>query len=347
MPLTNISQVLSRNFDLLSGENPLFVNMPTDEFFDDYFQEYPRAKISCFTSDFESFLFFDKRYQNTVNLRFSCEYDSEVKHDLVVISFPKSKAELEFTLAMITPYLTENASIIFVGENKGGIKSAPKLSANYTTACHKVDSARHCSIYVATFNNEISPFKIEDWFVEYSVDLDDLSITVAALPGVFSQKGLDKGTAVLLQNLPESMQGKTLDFGCGAGVISAFIGQKFSDISLCLIDINAYALASAKRTLELNGLSGDVIASNGLSHVKGKYQHIISNPPFHQGIKTHYAATEGFLNTCKTYLQQEGMITIVANSFLNYRPIMEKAIGKTELAITDKGFNVFHCIRSN
>ncbi len=57
--------------------------------------------------------------------------------------------------------------------------------------------------------------------------MSNVTLTVASLPGVFSQKKLDVGTALLLNNLPEVMQGKVLDFGCGAGgVISCFIGKK-------------------------------------------------------------------------------------------------------------------------
>ena len=64
--------------------------------------------------------------------------------------------------------------------------------------------------------------------------------------------------------------------------------------------MSALAITSAKRTLALNNLSGNVFASNSLSNVQEKYQHIVSNPPFHQGTKTSYQASEEFLKEIKS-----------------------------------------------
>ncbi len=58
--------------------------------------------------------------------------------------------------------------------------------------------------------------------------------------------------------------------------------------------MSALAIRSAEETLTLNNLSGNVFPSNSLSMVKDHYQHIVSNPPFHQGTKTNYQATEEF-----------------------------------------------------
>ena len=134
-----------------------------------------------------------------------------------------------------------------------------------------------------------------------------------------------------------------LDFGCGAGVIAACIGKLFPDTKLTLVDVSALALQSAKTTLALNELSGECLASDSLSDVKERYDFVISNPPFHQGVKTHYAATEQFLTKIKQHLSTHGCITIVANSFLKYPPIMEKAIGETKTLAIKKGFAIYQC----
>jgi 16S rRNA (guanine1207-N2)-methyltransferase len=74
-----------------------------------------------------------------------------------------------------------------------------------------------------------------------------------------------------------------------------------------------------------------------------RYDFVISNPPFHQGVKTHYGATEQFLAEIKQHLTSKACITIVANSFLKYLPIMEKAIGKTKTLAIKQGFAVYQC----
>lgn len=345
MSISNISQILLRNSELLSANTPLFINLAADGFIENYLADNPSAIINCHNTNYIDYLAINTKYNTKVTSSFDSEYKSDIKHDLVIINFPKSKDELAFTFAMISPYLLNNAKVILVGENKGGVQSSPKLAQHFLLNCQKIDAARHCLIFAGIVDAKhlSEHFNIDDWFKKYQINVANIELTIASLPGVFSQKRLDIGTALLLENLPKTIQGKVLDFGCGAGVISCFIGKKHPTTQLSLLDVSALAITSAKRTLALNGLSGDVFASNSLSKVTQKYQHIVSNPPFHQGTKTSYQASEDFLKGIKPYITPRGSITIVANSFLQYLPIMQQYIGATKRLINKQGFNVYHC----
>jgi len=345
LALSNISQVLLRNDELLSADKPLFINLMADGFIESYLTDNPKAEISCYNTNYIDYSAIQNKYNTKVISSFTSEYKSNIKHDLVIINFPKSKDELAFTFAMIAPYLLNDAKIIIVGEKKGGVQSCPKLTQHFLQNCQKVDAARHCLVFAGIVNAESlsKHFNLDDWYKRYQINVDNIELTIASLPGVFSQKKLDVGTALLLSNLPKTMQGKVLDFGCGAGVISCFIGTKFPNTQLSLLDVSALAITSAKRTLTLNNLSGDVFASNSLSNVTDKYQHIVSNPPFHQGTKTSYQASEDFLKFIKPHISPRGNITIVANSFLQYLPIMQQQIGTTECLINKQGFSIYYC----
>ncbi|MEY8215395.1 MAG: methyltransferase [Colwellia sp.] len=347
--LSNISQILLRNTALLSANTPLFINLMNDGFFEQYLFNNPSANVSCYNTNYIDYVAIEAKQQKQVTSSFTSEYASKVKHDLVVINFPKSKDELAFTLAMIAPYLLSEAKVIFVGEKKGGVQSAPKLSQHFLVHCKKIDAARHCLLFAGIVKEEslAKAFTLNDWFKRYQVTVNHIELTVASLPGVFSQKKLDAGTALLLENLPKTMQGKVLDFGCGAGVIGCFIGKKFPLTQLSLLDVSALAVESAKKTLELNGLSGDIFASNSLSKVSGKFQHIVSNPPFHQGTKTSYQATEDFFKGIKSHISVKGNVTVVANSFLQYQPLMNQYIGRTNRVITQQGFCIYHVSQLN
>lgn len=346
MSLSNISQILLRNIELLEAKAPLWINLPADDIIKTYHQNYPDALISTYNTHFGEHLFFQTLDLPYVESHFGAEYTSNKIHDLVVINFPKSKNELNFILAMLSSVTNEETLIVIVGENTSGIKSVAKLTSDTLTHCQKVDSARHCILMNAFLTQTNTPFNLEEWFTYYHYQVADIDIKVAALPGVFSQKALDKGTALLLQYLPEKMSGNTLDFGCGAGVISAFIGKQFPDTHLYLADVSALALASSQKTLEINQLSGKVFASDSLSHIKENYEHIVTNPPFHQGTKTHYLATETFLEGIRNHMKKTSDLTVVANSFLQYSPIMEKHIGKPATKITEKGFKVYYIKRN-
>jgi 16S rRNA (guanine1207-N2)-methyltransferase len=308
-----------------------------------YLAEYPQANVTCYNTNFEDHQKLKQINPQQAQYKFVAHYQTTIKHDLVVIAFPKSKSELTFTLAMIAEYLSENAQIIIVVEKNSGIKSCPKLSTAFLQQCNKVDSARHCMLFTGQFNNRVKPFKLEAWFKHYQVNVEGIELNVASLPGVFSQDDLDIGTALLLKNLPSNLQGNILDFGCGAGVIASYIGKKYDNTLLTLIDINALALASAEKTLKLNQLSGNCFASNSLSTIVKKYNHVVSNPPFHQGIKTNYQATESFLKGIKGYIAPKGSLSLVANSFLRYLPIMEDTIGRTTTVCKQSGFSIYYC----
>lgn len=353
MSLENISQVLLRNIEDLSADKPLFINLFADEFIADYCDYFPTTDVHYFTTNFELHSNISKKYPQLPNT-FSEQYqtivnnkgegkESNLLHDLVIMPFPKSKAELNFTLAMINASLIQDAQIFIVGENKGGIKSVNKLAKDTLANITKIDSARHCSLFRGISKAEEKPFVIDDWLLHYSVNVAGQQLEITSLPGVFSQKELDVGTKLLLETLPRGLSGSTLDFGCGAGVIATFIGLTTTkNIKLTLADVSALALYSAKRTLSLNGLTGQLVATNSLSHISGKFDVIVSNPPFHTGIKTHYVATETFLSAIKRHMASSAQLFVVANSFLKYQPIIDTSIARSQRLAKSNGFTIYH-----
>lgn len=346
MSLTNPSQILLRNTELLVAQQPLFINLPEDGFIDSYLALNQQAQVSCYNTNYIDYVALKAKHQTkqpAINTLFASTYQSQLQHDLVVLHFPKSKAELAFTLASIAPYLAIDCKVLLVGEKKGGIQSAIKLSQHFLNNCQKVDAARHCLLFAGLVQAEqlTKKFNQDDWFKQYQLCVDGIKLTIASLPGVFSQQKLDIGTALLLKHLPQEMTGEILDFGCGAGVISCFIGKKHPASILSLLDVSALALASAEKTLSINAIQGTVFPSNSLNNVEGCYQYVVSNPPFHQGVSTHYQATEDFLSGIKQYMKNKGTINIVANSFLRYQSILQERVGRTETIAKEHGFSVY------
>ncbi|MEG7775314.1 methyltransferase, partial [Listeria monocytogenes] len=80
--------------------------------------------------------------------------------------------------------------------------------------------------------------------------------------------------------------GKVLDMGCGAGVMAASLSAVSPKVRLWLCDVHAAAIEASKATLAANGIEGEVFASNVFSDVTGRFDMIISNPPFHEGTQT-------------------------------------------------------------
>ena len=341
MSANNISQLLIRNINLLKSQHVLLINLTADIFIDTFLNTYPESNITSFNSDFQ--LYNQHKTDSRYHSVFDAVYQTETLHDLVIIQYPKAKAELTFILAMLVNAVTKNANIIIVGEKNSGINSSSKALEEYLQHYQKQDSARHCMLFSGIYIESKAAFNIADWFTEYTITIDSTAIKVAALPGVFSQKKLDIGTKVLLENLPKIGEGKLLDFGCGAGIIGCFVGKKNPAMALTLVDVSALALRSAEKTLALNGLTGQVVATDSMSHIADNFDVVITNPPFHQGLKTNYQATEAFLVGISKHINKQGELIVVANNFLSYRPIMEKSFKKIIDLTNQQGFLVYHC----
>ena len=119
--LDNINQLLLRNTNLLQAKFPLFINLPVDDFFQEYHVLHPQAVMTCFNTNYQFHLETQQQNLSKMTTVFSACYQSDAKHDLVIIQFPKSKAELTFTLAMIAEFVTPESLILVAGENKAAL----------------------------------------------------------------------------------------------------------------------------------------------------------------------------------------------------------------------------------
>ncbi len=329
------SQLLLRNAELFETGRWLIVN--ADE--GSIFKVLEHCSIDSFFQYFDQFLNAggDAKKHN----QFGAFYKGEQALDGVVIYMPKSKEQLQMLLANVTPSLSPQATILLVGENKSGIKSCPKLLKPYSGNTIKIDSARHCSLYAATLTETPEVFTPEDWTQYVSIIVNQQQLKLCSLPGVFNHKQLDAATELLLNEISHIPDGKLLDFGCGTGVIGAFLAKKKPAAQVTMTDVSAIALYCAEKTAAANGIVASIVASNGVSHLHGKFAGVYTNPPFHTGIKTDYSVTENFLHQLNQFMCPNAEIKLVANSFLPYQPLIEKYIGKTKILAATTKFKVY------
>ncbi|EEX38984.1 16S rRNA (guanine(1207)-N(2))-methyltransferase RsmC [Vibrio furnissii] len=296
------------------------------------------ASVSVFTTNYGYYR--QLHGKSALHCYFGAELVDDVHADMVLLYWPKAKLEAEYLLAMLMAKLGENTEIVVVGENRSGVKSIEKMFAAYGPI-NKYDSARRCSFYWGQCTQAVKPFILGEWFKSYAVQYHHHTLTVRSLPGVFSHGEFDMGSRLLLDTLPP-LQGKVLDFGCGAGVLGGVMAMLYPNIALEMCDISALAIRSSQETLAANGLSGRVFASDVYSDTASDYQFIVTNPPFHAGLDTSYNATETLLAKAPAHLQRQGQLVVVANSFLKYPPIIEQAFGNCETLNKTNKFTIYH-----
>ncbi len=335
---TPASQVIERHQTFFNDKNVIIAG--------DIQDSYPtvlsakQVKIHC--TQFHTYLRLKNSHRAQVSFSLLPEAEFYVGMDTLIYYWPKTKSEAQFQLSYLLHNMPKGSDIFIVGENRTGVKSVEALLADFGTI-QKIDSARRCGLYHFQAESRLA-FELSQWWLTYHLTIDNHDIEVKSLPGVFSQKGLDAGSELLLNALLERqdiVKGQVLDVGCGSGILSTVIGKLNPDVDLTLSDVSSAALASSNATLAANQLKGTVVASDVFSNLTDKYHLIISNPPFHDGKETSYTAVNTLIKEAKKHLKLNGYLCIVANSFLPYQAILDETFKSVELIAQTTKFKVY------
>ena len=264
-------------------------------------------------------------------------------YDTVVVFVPKARQALDMQLALAQALLAQGGRLVLVGEKREGVAGAARQLQALAPDAVKVDSARHCQVWTARPPETGTAFDPDAWVKWHDIALAETRIQVAGLPGIFSEGRLDEGTARLLESLARyPVRGPVLDFACGAGVIGSWLQARFPTLgAVDGVDVQAQAVACAAKTYERNHARGSIIASDGLPGDLGRYGTIVTNPPFHSGVRTDTSMTEQFLRQARAHLQPGGELRLVANRFLPYQPLLAQHIGECRLLSEDRRFAVY------
>lgn len=157
--------------------------------------------------------------------------------------------------------------------------------------------------------------------------------------GVFSKRGLDYGTRVLLENFDFKNKKTFLDVGCGCGPIGIFLSKYAYNSTIDMIDINERAIELTKMGINYNNLSNvNVFISDKYENINKKYDAILINPPIHAGKKIVYEIIEG----AKKYLNTNGEVWIVMRKDQGVKSMMKdmKDVYDFEIIKKDNGFYI-------
>ncbi|WP_392565497.1 16S rRNA (guanine(1207)-N(2))-methyltransferase RsmC [Utexia brackfieldae] len=329
------SQVLERISDELEQRKVLFAG----DIQDDFVVNLTAKQINIHTTAYHHYCRLLPRAKGQITFSVVPEAVLFEEIDTLIYYWPKTKLEAQFQLSALLSQLAKGVDVFIVGENRAGVRSAETLLSPFGRI-NKIDSARRCSLYHFQADSRLA-FDLAEWWQRYQLDN---GAVIKNLPGVFSSNHLDVGSELLLQALlprTELLHGHILDMGCGAGVLATVIGLTNPAIELTLSDVNAVALRASEETLQANHLTGQVVASDVFSDIKTKFDLIISNPPFHDGKEISYFAAETLISEAKKFLKPNGHLCIVANAFLPYPDLLDKAFGSHQIVLQTNKFKVY------
>lgn len=361
--LSAASQLLLRNQSLFNDGRWLLIN-PSDE----SIHQHLGSSRTIVHQYYDRYLTAHTVADVHTQIHYTALLEEDPKaFDGVIIFWPKAKQQGLMLCQHAAYLLRQRGTLLLVGENNSGIKSAAKLLQQADFAVNKVDSARHCTLLAwcnqqqpATTHYD-SASLLRKWRNNYSLSSELRGFggfgdsQCSTLPGTFSADGLDPGTALLLRDLPTLLDdlapaSEVLDFGCGNGVIASAIAQQYPQLRITGCDINALSLNCAEHDRVINSertpsmAKLTYLASCGLNQIDQQYQAIISNPPFHNSTTTDYSITAKFIADASQRLRPTGKLRLVANRFLKYPAILQRHFNTVEIIAETSTFKVYQGI---
>jgi len=320
------SQLVLRSEARLRPGPILLLNPPRDTLFRQLQSDERPVRVS--TQDHGDYRWLSS---GGASVSFDLLPESDSSCRTVILNLPREKERLAMMLHALSAWMSDDARLWLVGENKAGIKSAPRYLRQHFRNVAKLDSARHCGLFEASAPHNERPFDLDAYATAWNVDFAGQRIEVISLPGVFAHGRVDKGSRLLLDSLEKLRpEGKILDFACGSGVIGCALLAAGASADLTFLDVSALAIEASGRSLSLSGLKGALLPSDGLSELEGRYDWIISNPPFHRGVSNDLEIAANFFTEAGTFLTENGRIVIVCNRHLPYASWLQNHFDRVE-----------------
>lgn len=165
--------------------------------------------------------------------------------------------------------------------------------------------------------------------------------------GVFSYRGVDRGTRLLLEALDVHPDDEVLDLGCGYGVVGIVAATLAPRGRAVLVDINARAVELARENARRCGaLNVEVLHGDLYGPVAGRrFDVIATNPPIRAGRAVVRAVVEG----APAHLKPGGRFYLVARTAQGARTLgrmVAEVFGEVEEVERGGGYRVYRARRA-
>jgi 16S rRNA (guanine1207-N2)-methyltransferase len=262
---------------------------------------------------------------------------------LVLLLPPRQRDEVRALLARAFGSVAPGGRVVACVPNNEGAKSVETDMARLAGTVGSL-SKHKCRVFWAA-PEAVDASLCADWLA-----LDTPRKNAAGYvsrPGLFAWDRVDTASALLASQLPMDLAGRIADLGAGYGYLGAHLLAHCPGIvSLDAFEAEARALEPARANLEAAMCTrGHAVPFNLHWHdvaagVPGRYDAIVSNPPFHQGRADLPELGQAFIRAAADALVPEGRFWMVANRHLPYEASLAQRFEQVRQVVLQDGFKV-------
>lgn len=277
-------------------------------------------------------------------LSVDAQIDDE-RFDLVLVLPPRHREEARATFARAVQLAAPGGVVLACVPNAEGAKSAQTdLAALAKSGGHL--SKHKCRVFwTALLDGTHDAERLAQW-----LELDTPRRNAAGYwsrAGLFAWDRVDAASALLAAHLPPDLAGHVADLGMGYGYLASEVIARCPGVTaLDGFEAEQRALVCAHQNLaEAQARAGHPVAVSLHWHdvtagLPGRYDAIVSNPPFHQGRADLPALGRAFIRSAADALQPHGCFWLVANRHLPYEATLAERFGSVRTVIAKDGFKV-------
>ncbi len=246
-----------------------------------------------------------------------------------LIRLPRAKAEARAMLARAQ--VATNGPIVVDGQKTDGVDSYLR-DMRRRGDVGEVISKAHGKLFVVRDAN------LSEW---HAVEMPMVEGRFHTGAGVFSADGVDPGSRALAEALPPKMKGRVVDLGAGWGFLADAVLQREGVTGVDLVEADHAALEAAK--LNVTDPRAAFHWADALTYrATGAVDHVVMNPPFHQGRSVDARLGQDFIRAAAGMLVPKGHLWLVANRHLPYETVLEDVFHQVQPMANTPSFKLFH-----
>jgi 16S rRNA (guanine1207-N2)-methyltransferase len=260
---------------------------------------------------------------------------------------PRQRDEARFLLAQAVTLTSPGGTIVAAATNTEGARSMEADFAKLAGDVVSLFKNKSRVFWVVHDPQRIDRALLQEWLALGSprkLASDDRFLT---RPGLFAWDRIDAGSALLAKHLPDDLAGSGADLGCGFGFLGAEILARcpaVRELDCYEAERTALDLACENLTPLGGGVKLDFLWQDVTDGLRGAYDFIVSNPPFHTGRADRVDLGQAFIIAGAKALKPGGRMFIVANQHLPYEATFAAHVARHRIIATADGYKIIEAI---